>query len=131
MRKLGVLVGLVLVVGLLGVAQCPKGGLPVTRVDNTVAGGYLIWVQNSAPVSHTTFNIRFEVPVAKLAVTAINGTGVKSITGSGTLWKVVLAGAGLKPNGFLLLSVTGVSPVVEGKCEKLVRFVFTTPPIYK
>ncbi len=133
MRKLAVLMGLVLVVGLLGAAQqCPKAGLPVTRVDNTTAGGYLIWVRNTAPVSHNTFNIRFEVPVAKLAVTAINGTGVKSITGSGTLWKVVLDGAGLKPNGlgFLVLSVTGVSPAVEAKCEKLVRFVLVTPPIY-
>lgn len=131
MRKLGLALGLVLVVGLLGLAQCPKSGLPVTRVDNTVAGGYLIWVQNVASVSHNTFNIRFEVPVATLKAVAIQGTAVKSITGQGTLWKVVLDGKGLKPGGFLVLSVTGVSPVVEAKCENLVRFVFTTPPVYK
>jgi hypothetical protein len=112
-------------------AQCPRAGLPVTRVESTAPGGYLIWVRNGAPVSHNTFNIRLEVPVTRLLAVAVNGTAIQSITGSGTLWKVVLAGAGVRPGGFLVLSVTGVTPAVAATCEALVRFVLTSPPIYR
>jgi len=127
MRSLGLVFGLVLMAGLVGVAACPTAGLPVTRVDNTTAGGYVIWVQNDAACSHTTFNVVLQVPVTKLAAVAINGTAA-TVTGAGQVWTVKLAGAGLKPGGFLLLSVTGVAPAVPATCEALVKFVFTSPP---
>lgn len=129
MRKLGWVVGLVLVVGLLGAARCPAGGLPVTRVENTTAGGYMIWIQNTTTCAQTTFNIKLQVPVARLTAVAINGTGIASIAGSGQLWTVRLVGAGLRPGGFLVLSVTGANPVVEATCAKLVGWVLTTPPV--
>lgn len=130
MRRLGLVFGLVLVVGLLGMAACPAAGLPVTRVENTTTGGYIIWVQNDAACSHNTFKVVLRVPVASLKAVAL-GPAVASIAGAGDIWTVTLAGAGLKPGGFLLLSVTGVAPAVPATCEALVKFVFTVPPFCK
>ncbi len=130
MRKVGWVVGLVLALGLLGTAACPSVGLPVTQVYSTGAGVYGVWIYNCAPVSHNTFKIVFQVPVAALTAVAINGTAVQEITGAGMVWIVKLAGAGVKPGGYLVLTVKGASPAVEATCEALFRYVFTTPPIY-
>lgn len=116
-----------LAMGVLAVGQCPTVGLPVTRVDQTVSNGYLVWVQNTAKCSYTEFSIVFQVPVAALRAVTINGTQVASVTGEGAVWKVTLQGAGLRPNGFLLLSLTGVNPVVPAACKDLVRAVFPAP----
>ncbi|MBC7220372.1 hypothetical protein H5T55_02660 [Candidatus Bipolaricaulota bacterium] len=130
MAKLGWVIALVLALGLAGAAACPPVGLPVTQVYSTGEGIYGVWIQNCAPISHNTFKIVFHVPVGDVTAVAINGTQVLEISGTGNVRIVKLAGAGVKPGGYLVLTVKGVSPAVEATCEALFRFVFTTPPVY-
>lgn len=127
MRRCVMVVGLVVAMGLLAAAQCPPIGLPVTRVDPTTTGGYLIWIQNTAKCAYNEFLIVFQVPVTGLRAVAVNGTAVEEITGSGPVWRVKLVGAGVAARGFLILSVTGVAPAVPATCPALVRAVFPAP----
>ncbi|MCX7750096.1 MAG: hypothetical protein N2320_00765 [Candidatus Bipolaricaulota bacterium] len=128
MKQIAMLLGLILGVGLLAVAQqCPPLGLPVTRVDPLDAGGYLIWIQNNAKCPYNEFRIVFHVDITSLKAVAINGTEVATIRGEGSVWIVTLKDKGLNPNGFLLLSIAGVNPPVSATCAALVRAVFPAP----
>ncbi len=127
------LVWFALVFGVLavsGLAACPQAGLPVLDVKATVPGGYILMIQNNRACPVTTFKLVFEVEVAKVTALTVNGPAVLSIEGSGRVWTIKLAGAGLAPNpkAYLLVGLSGVTPPVEAKCEALVRYVFPLPP---
>ncbi len=123
MRKLGIAVALILSLGLLGVAQASVT-VPCTRVDPTTAGSYIVWVQNNTTKNIVEFRIVFAVDVKVNNAVGINGTDKLAITGEGQVWTVKLAGAGLKPGGFLLVSVTALEAVTGTGCASLVRVVF-------
>jgi hypothetical protein len=123
MRKLGIAVALILCLGLLGVPQASVT-IPCTRVDPTAAGSFLVWVQNNTTKNIVEFRIVFAADVRVNHALGVNGTNRRVITGEGGVWTVILEGAGLKPGGFLLVSVTALEPVTVTKCADLVRVVF-------
>jgi len=123
MRKFGIAAALILSLGILGIAQATVT-IPCTRVDPTAAGSFLVWAQNTTTVNRVEFRLVFTVDVRVNNAVGINGTDKIAITGEGQVWTVRLAGPGLRPGGFLLVSVTALESVTVIRCADLVRVVF-------
>jgi len=129
MKRLGLLLGLVLVAGLIGVAACPPVGLPVAKVQEVGGGNYIVSVQNTTACNVTTVKVFLLVPVTTLQVITFGPAA--TATGAGSIWTINIAAPGLKPGGLMLLGLNGVSPVVPGTCEALVKYLFVSPPCTK
>ena len=125
-KRLGLLLGLVLVAGLVGVAACPSVGLPVAKVDAIGGGNYIVWVQNTTTCNVTTIKVFLMVPTTTFQVLPFGPAA--TATGAGSVWTIQIAAPGLKPGGLMLLGLKGVSPVVPGTCEALVKYLFVSPP---
>lgn len=123
MRKLVTVFALILGLGLVGAART-VAPLPCTRVDPTAAGSFLVWVQNNTTRHIVEFRIVFAADVRVNNALGINGTNRRAIVGEGGVWTVFLEGPGLRPGGFLLVSVTALEPLTVTRCADLVRVVF-------